>query len=90
MCLWILVAADTDMKIGLKIQKKKKKFSTDYTDSAEPYNFAQQAGVFEVHTLRTAKQTNRVLTQVVPEPPIDTCKPKRMPSPVTLIGNSKW
>ena len=60
---------------------------TDYTDSAEAFNFAQQAGSFEV---RTWNKTEKVLMQVVPEPPVDTCRPERMTKPVNLIGNYKW
>ena len=60
---------------------------TDYTDSAEAFNFAQQAGSFEVRSLN---QTEKVLMQAVPEPPVDTCRPERMTKPVSLIGNYKW
>ena len=59
----------------------------DYTDSAEVFNFAQQAGSFEVRSLN---KTEKVLMQVVPEPPVDTCRPERMTKPVNLIGNYKW
>ena len=59
----------------------------DYTESAEAFNFAQQAGSFEVRNLN---KTEKVLMQVVPEPPVDTCRPERMPKPVNLIGNYKW
>ena len=59
----------------------------DYTDSAEAFNLAQQAGSFEVRSLN---KTEKVLMQVVPEPPVDTCRPEKMPKPVNLIGNYKW
>ena len=59
----------------------------DYTDSAEAFNFAQQAGSFEVRSLN---KTEKVLMQAVPEPPVDTCRPDRMTKPVNLIGNYKW
>ncbi|CAH1784603.1 unnamed protein product [Owenia fusiformis] len=72
-------------------------FPTDYSDDfedypefGEPYNFAQQAGVFEVRTFVTDGKAENVMQQVVPEPPIDTCLPKRMTRPITLIGNYNW
>ncbi len=61
--------------------------TVDYTESAEAFNFAQQAGAFEVHTLNGSQ---KVLVQVVPRPPVDTCRPQKMPKPVAIIGNFAW
>ena len=60
-----------------------------YERSSEPYNFAQQAGVFEVHATSDPGH-ERVMLQMIPEPPVDTCRPERMPRPVTLIGDYAW
>ena len=60
-----------------------------YPESAEPYNFAQQAGVFEV-TRSSDVGHGKVMTQMVPEPPIDTCLPLRMTHPIAIIGNATW
>lgn len=73
-----------------------------YTVGSEPYNLAQQSGSFEVttasrHTAADAAdagdddtQCNKVMTQVVTQPPVDTCTPERMPRPLTLIGDFQW
>ncbi|KAI0212868.1 Galactocerebrosidase [Lamellibrachia satsuma] len=60
-----------------------------YPESAEPYNFAQQAGSFEV-TKSGSGGHGKVMTQVVPEPPIDTCRPQRMTRPIAVLGNPSW
>ena len=60
-----------------------------YAEHDEAYNFAQQAGCFEVEWSNDLEHGN-VLSQTVPQPPVDTCLPDRMTSPVALIGNYNW
>ena len=33
---------------------------------------------------------DKVMTQVVTQPPVDTCRPERMPRPLTIIGDFRW
>ncbi|XP_013401026.1 galactocerebrosidase-like [Lingula anatina] len=61
----------------------------DYAEFSEPYNLAPQAGSFEIRSSSEPGIT-KVLRQVVPQPPIDTCLPKRMPRPIAVIGNHSW
>ncbi len=60
-----------------------------YSLNAEPYNLAQQAGAFEVVESGDAAH-GKVIAQMVPQPPVDTCRPERMSRPVALIGNYQW
>ena len=60
-----------------------------YPESAEPYNLSPQAGSFEV-TQSSSGGHGKVMTQTVPEPPIDTCLPLRMTRPIAVLGNSTW
>jgi len=66
-----------------------------YSVGSEPFNLAQQSGSFEVTTADDDDdggnmQGNEVMTQVVTQPPVDTCRPERMPRPLTLIGDFQW
>jgi galactosylceramidase len=61
----------------------------DYQVDEEPFNLAQQSGSFAVTDLGDLVH-GKVMTQVVTEPPVDTCLPDRMPRPVNLIGNFSW
>jgi len=63
-------------------------YSTAYDEDKEAFNFAQQAGVFEVHHI--GGRHGNVLAQVVSHPPIDTCRPEKMSNPINVIGNYKW
>ena len=60
-----------------------------YDEHAEAYNLVQQAGVWEVHKTNDSAH-GHVIRQVVTQPPIDTCRPRRMPHPVAIIGNFNW
>lgn len=72
----------------------------NYSVGSEPFNLAQQSGSFEVTSVsRTAAATddddddtqgNKVMTQVVTQPPVDTCPTARMPRPLTLVGDFQW
>jgi len=35
-------------------------------------------------------QGNKVMTQVVTQPPVDTCRPERMPRPLVILGDFRW
>jgi len=69
-----------------------------YSVGSEPFNLAQQSGSFEVTSVSRAAaadndadvQGNKVMTQVVTQPPVDTCTPERMPRPLALIGDFQW
>jgi len=60
----------------------------------------QQSGSFEVTTVSGSAadddrddngiQSNKVMTQVVTQPPVDTCRPTRMPRPLVIIGDFQW
>jgi len=71
--------------------------SVGYSVGEEPFNLAQQSGSFEVTVPSPipdddddSKRGDRVMTQVVTQPPVDTCRPDRMPRPLTLIGDFLW
>jgi len=56
-----------------------------------------QSGAFEVTRSRQSMADddddvgdNKVMTQVVTEPPVDTCRPERIPHPSALIGDFHW
>ena len=64
---------------------------------------AQQSGSFEVTSVAAAAadddndddddddvRDNKVMTQVVTQPPVDTCRPERMPRPLVLVGDFRW
>jgi len=71
-----------------------------YSVGEEPFNLAQQSGSFAVTATAAAaaddddghsgSHGNRVMTQVVTQPPVDTCRPDRMPRPLTIIGDFRW
>lgn len=63
-------------------------FSAYPQDNLEPNNFAQQIGVFEVHTVLdyTYKKT---MKQVVLNNPIDWC-PQKLKAPINVIGSEFW
>ena len=64
----------------------------------------QQSGSFEVTGVTAAAATghngdddddddvrgNNVMTQVVTQPPVDTCRPERMPRPLVIVGDFRW
>ena len=60
-----------------------------YAEHEEAYNLVQQAGVWEVHPSNDSRHGN-VIRQMVTQPPIDTCRPRRMPHPVAIVGNFNW
>ena len=60
-----------------------------YQENEEPFNLAQQAGVWEVHDSGDVTQ-GKVIRQMVTQPPIDTCRPRPMPHPAAVIGNFNW
>jgi len=69
----------------------------DYSVGEEPFNLAPQSGSFEVTSVSDtasaaadSAESNRVMTQVVTQPPVDTCRPDRMPRPLTIIGDFRW
>jgi len=75
--------------------------SVGYSVGDEPFNLAQQSGSFEVTSVSAAAgdddddddddvRGEKVMTQVVTQPPVDTCRPDRMPRPLTLIGDFRW
>jgi len=58
---------------------------------------AQQSGSFEVTSVAAAAADDdddvrgrKVMTQVVTQPPVDTCRPERMPRPLILVGDFRW
>ena len=61
-----------------------------YSVGEEPFNLAQQSGSFEVTSVSAAGDGNKVMAQVVTQPPVDTCRPDRMPRPLTIIGDFQW
>ena len=36
------------------------------------------------------RRTGHVISQMAPEPPVDTCRPEQMPRPIALIGDFAW
>lgn len=56
---------------------------------SEPFNFAPQAGSFEILQSSDERKHHRVLTQTVLEPPIRWCD-QVVTSPIGVIGNSSW
>ena len=72
-----------------------KPYVVPYSDDFENYtlfsnanNMAQQSASFEI--LQSNDEHGKVLAQVVTEPPIDTCRPERMPRPIAQIGDFSW
>jgi len=69
----------------------------DYSLGDEPFNLAQQSGSFEVTSRAAAADDDdddvrgdKVMTQVVTQPPVDTCRPDRMPRPLVIVGDFQW
>ena len=62
-------------------------FNTGYPVFSEASNFADQAGVFEIHDTMDA-QHKLAMQQVVPEYPIVWCGDAQVP--VSVIGNANW
>ena len=63
--------------------------TTGYPNYAEPFNLAQQSGAFEVRSLGDLTH-KKVVVQVAPQAPVDTCRPEKMPRPVAVLGNFSW
>ena len=73
-----------------------------YSLGEEPFNLAQQSGSFSVTMVNAAaaaaddddhscgRHGNKVMTQVVTQPPVDTCRPDRMPRPLVILGDYRW
>ena len=62
---------------------------TAYALSSEPYNLAQQTGVWEVHS--DVNSVNKFARQMVLQTPISWCRPEiRDFRPVNVIGDKNW
>ncbi|KAL3863083.1 hypothetical protein ACJMK2_004859 [Sinanodonta woodiana] len=73
----------------------------EYKENAEPSNFAQQTGSFEVISLKYLSSpvnsgvmpfssSLHVLRQVVQQPPVAWCDAENVKASINIIGNSSW
>ncbi|XP_052227631.1 galactocerebrosidase-like [Dreissena polymorpha] len=59
----------------------------NYVEDMEPYNFAQQTGVFEVHS---DGNHGNMMRQMVLQIPIYWCSAEKLNLAITMIGSETW